>query len=48
MMCIKEEMLKRVCEALYNVAPDVLEELYNSMPRRTANLIKAKRGTTKY
>ena len=33
MMCIKEEMWKRVCEACYSVAPNVLVELYNSMPK---------------
>ena len=48
MMRIKEEIWKRVCEALYSIAPNVLKELYNSMPRRIADLIKVKRGTTKY
>ena len=38
--CLKEEMLKRVCEARYSVAPNVMEELNNSMPRSIANLIK--------
>ena len=37
--CSKEEMWKRVCEAWYSVAPKVLKELNNSMPRRTADLI---------
>ena len=36
----KEEMWKQVCEAWYSVAPNVLEELYNSMPRRIANSLK--------
>ena len=38
--CLKEEMWKRVYEAWYSVAPNVLEELNNSMPRRIAELIK--------
>ena len=38
--CLKEEMWKRVCEAWYSVAPNVLEELNNSIPRRIADLIK--------
>ena len=38
--CLKEEMWKRVCEAWYNVATNVLEELNNSIPRRIADLIK--------
>ena len=42
MPCKKEEMWKPVCEASYSVAPNVLEELNNSMPRRITNLIKAK------
>ena len=48
MPCIKEEIWKRVCEAWYNVVPNVLEELSYSMPRRIADLIKAKGGTMKY
>ena len=40
LLCLKEEMWKRVCEAQYSVAPDVLEELNNTMPRRIADLIK--------
>ena len=40
MMCLKEEMLKRVCDAWYSVAPNILEELYYSMPRKIAYLIK--------
>ena len=44
----KEEMLKWVCEAWYSEAPNILEELYNSMPRRIADLIKAKGGARKY
>ena len=38
--CLKEDMWKRVCEAWYSVALNVLEELYNSMPRRIADVIK--------
>ena len=33
---------------VYSVAPNILEELYNSMPRSIADLIEAKRGATKY
>ena len=47
MLCKKEER-KRVCEAWYSVASNVLEELYNAMPRRIADLIKAKRDATIY
>ena len=39
LLCLKEKMWKRVCEAWYSVAPNVLEEIYNSMPRRIADLI---------
>ena len=35
----QEEMWKRVCEAWYSVAPNVLEELDNSMPKRTGMLL---------
>ena len=38
--CLKAEMWKRVCEAWLSVAPNVLEELNNSMPRRIADLTK--------
>ena len=31
MSCKKEDMWKQVCEAKNSVAPNVLEELYNSM-----------------
>ena len=48
MQCTKEEMWKRVCEAWYSVAQNVLEELYNPMTRRIADFIKAKGGATKY
>ena len=41
-------MRKRVCEAWYSVALNVLEELNNSMPRRIADLIEANRDATKY
>ena len=48
MPCKIQDMRKRVCEAWYSVAPNVLEELYNSMPRRIADLIEANRDATKY
>ena len=48
MPCMKEDMWKRVCEAWYSVALNVLEELYNSMSRRISDLIKAKGGATNY
>ena len=38
--CLKEEIWKPVYEAWYSVAPNVLEELNNSMPRRIVDLIK--------
>ena len=38
----------RVCEAWNNEAQNVLEELYNSIPSRIEDLIKAKGRTTKY
>ena len=41
-------MWQRVCEAWYSVAPKVLEVLYNLMPRKIANVIKAKGGAMKY
>ena len=41
-------MLKRVCESWYSEALNILEALYNSMPRRIAGLIKENRGATKY
>ena len=34
MPCKNKEMRMRVCEAWYNVALNVLEELYSSMPSR--------------
>ena len=40
MTCKLVEMWKRVCEAWYSVALNVLGELYNLMPRRIADLIK--------
>ena len=43
-----EEMWKRVCEVWYSVALTVQEELYNSMPRRIADLIEANGDATKY
>ena len=45
MPCRKEEIWKPVCEAWYSVAPNTLEELNNSTPRRIADLIKGKRDT---
>ena len=48
MRCKIEEMVKRVCEARYSVALNVLGELYNSMPRRIADLIEANKDATKY
>ena len=41
-------MWKPVCEAWNGVAPDVLEELNNSMPRRSVYRIKAEGDTKKY
>ena len=40
MQCTREEMWKRVFEAWYSVAQNVLEELNNSMARRIADFIK--------
>ena len=37
---INEEIWKRICETWYSVAPNALEKLYNSMPRRISDLIK--------
>ena len=48
MPCIKEEMWKWVKEAWYSVAPNFLEELYNSMPRRIADIMIANGAATKY
>ena len=48
MRCKIEEMVKRVCEAWYSVALNVLEELYSSMPRNIADLIEANKDATKY
>ena len=39
MLYLKEEMWKRVCEAWYSVAPNAMEELYNSIPRKIADRI---------
>ena len=44
----KEEMCKPVCEAWYRVATNILEELYNYITRRSADIIKEKGGATKY
>ena len=46
--CKKEEMWKQVCEVWYSVAPNVLKELNNSMPRRITDLNKTKGDTKKY
>ena len=43
--CLKEEMLRRVCEAWYSVRPNVLEELNNEIPSRNEDL-KAKGGAS--
>ena len=45
MLCKK--WIKRVCESWYSVPPNVIEEFYK-MPRRNADLIKAKGAATKY
>ena len=47
MLC-KRRYVKRVCKAWYSVAPNVLEEFYNSIPWKIADLIKAKEGAIKY
>ena len=38
MLCLKEEIWKRVSEVWYSEALKVMEELYNSMPRKIADL----------
>ena len=43
-----EEMRKRVYEAWFSVALHVLEDFYNSMPKRIADIIEAKGDATKY
>ena len=48
MPCTIEEMWKRVCEVWYSVALALQGELYNSMQRRIADLIKANGDATKY
>ena len=52
MPCKKEAILKHVwkpaCEAWYSVAPNVLEERNNAMPRRITDRIKAKGDIKKY
>ena len=48
MPCRKEEMWKPVWDAWYSVAPNVLEEPNNLMPRRITDLMKAKGDTKKY
>ena len=44
----RKNMLKSVCEACHSVAANILEELYNSVSRRIADLTKAKGDATKY
>ena len=46
MLCKKG--IKRVCEERYSVPPNAIDEPYNSMPRRNADLIKANGAATKY
>ena len=48
-LCKKDVIWMRLCmhRAWNSITPNVLEELYNSMSRRNADLIKAKRGSTK-
>ena len=48
MSCKNEEMWKPVCETWYSLAMNVMEELTNSMPRRIADLFKAKGDAKKY
>ena len=40
--------MDQVCDTWYIVAPNVLEELYNYLSRRIADLYKAKGVATKY
>ena len=47
MLCKKKDMSKQVCEAWYSVAPNILEELYNSLPMRIEDLNKENGGATK-
>ena len=44
----KDEMWKPVCEAWYSVAPNVLEELNNSILRRITDLSKEMGDTKNY
>ena len=46
--CKREVMWDRVSHAWYSVTPNVLEEFYNIMLRRTADLYKAKGLATNY
>ena len=48
MPCKKEDVWKPVCGTWYSVAPNVLVELINLMPRRITDLIKAKGDTNNY
>ena len=48
MPCKNGEMWKPVCETWYSLALNVMEELTNLMPRRIADLIKAKGDAKKY
>ena len=47
-MPCKKRNMEPVYDGLCSVAPNVLEELNNSMPRRITDLIKAKGDTNKY
>ena len=42
--CLKEKTWEWVCEAWYNVAPYVLEELNSSMPWRIVDNMKQRKG----
>ena len=46
--CKNEEMWKPVCEARCSIAPNVLEDITNSISRRITDLNKAKGDTKKY
>ena len=46
--CKREELWDRVGDAWYSVAPNVLEELYNSMPRRITDIYKANGNAVNY
>ena len=48
MPCKIEEMWNQVCGAWYSVALNFLEDFYNLMPSRIADLNEAKGDATKY